>query len=62
MKYYRLYRIDGAGRITAAEWIEATDDNSASEQASSLCGDGASVELWERQRLVARFDSARRTG
>jgi len=53
---YRLYRIDGAGRISAAEWLEAADDRSAREQAESLCADGGTVELWARDRLVARVE------
>lgn len=61
MKNYRLYRIDGAGRISTAEWLEAMDDRSASEQAADLCADGGSVELWARDRLVARV-GAPRTG
>lgn len=60
MKNYRLYRIDGAGRISAAEWIEAANDRSATEQAAALCADGGTVELWARDRLVARVDSPRR--
>lgn len=58
MNNYRLYRIDGAGRIDAAEWLEAADDRSARDQAASLCVDGGSVELWARDRLVARLDSS----
>ena len=59
MKNYRLYRIDGAGRISAAEWIEAADDRSAREQATSLCVRGGAVELWARDRLVARVEGPR---
>jgi hypothetical protein len=59
---YRLYRIDGAGRISAAEWLEAMDDRSASEQAADLCADGGVVELWARDRLVARVAAPPRTG
>ncbi len=62
VKSYRLYRIDGAGRINAAEWIEAANDRSASEQAAELCIDGGTAELWARDRLVARLDSPRRAG
>jgi len=62
VKNYRLYRIDGAGRISTAEWIEAANDRAASEQAASLCPDGGSVELWARDRLIARVDLPRPTG
>jgi hypothetical protein len=52
---YRLYRLDGAGNISSAEWIEASADNDALDQASKLT-DGASFELWERGRLVDSND------
>jgi hypothetical protein len=52
---YRLYRLDGAGKITSAEWIEAGDDADASRQASASAANGV-VELWDRSRLVARID------
>jgi len=29
---YRLYRLDGAGKISSAEWIEATDDEDAARE------------------------------
>ena len=58
MNNYRLYRIDGAGRISTAEWLEAADDDAAREQAILLCANGASVELWARNRLVVRLTSA----
>ena len=50
---YRLYRLDGAGRISGAEWIEATDDDQARAQARSRPSSGG-YELWERYRLVER--------
>jgi len=49
---YRLYRLDGAGRISAADWIEAADDEGAREQAREQCS--GRYELWERNRLVRR--------
>jgi hypothetical protein len=51
---YRLYRLDGAGKITNAEWIEASADGDALEEAKSRCNSG-SFELWEKNRLVERF-------
>jgi hypothetical protein len=55
---YRLYRLDGAGKITAAEWIEAAHDEAALRKANGL--DGATTfELWERNRLVARRQPGR---
>lgn len=57
MNNYRLYRIDGAGRISAAEWLEAPDDRSAEEQAARLCENGGVAELWARDRLIARVEA-----
>jgi hypothetical protein len=52
---YRLYRLDGAGKIAAADWIEAQDDASATRQAKEQAGSsGGFYELWERNRLVER--------
>jgi len=50
---YRLYRLDGAGKITSGEWIAADADDEALHEARRLM-DGASFELWERRRLVDR--------
>lgn len=50
---YRLYRLDGAGRISGAEWIEAAHDDDARSKARAHCG-GDTYELWERYRLVER--------
>jgi hypothetical protein len=50
---YRLYRLDGAGRISAAEWMEAADDDEARSRARAE-PDGRRFELWERNRLVER--------
>lgn len=51
---YRLYRLDGAGRISGAEWIEAIDDAEAKSKARSRPG---RFELWERYRLLERGDA-----
>lgn len=51
MPSYRLYRLDGAGKITTAEWIEADGDADALEKARERCKVG-SYELWDRNRLV----------
>ena len=53
LRTYRLYRLDGAGKISAAEWIEAVDDEEARLQAQGSLG-GARYELWEGRRLVER--------
>ncbi|NUQ18629.1 MAG: hypothetical protein HOP95_09290 [Sphingomonas sp.] len=53
MPTYRLYRLDGAGRISGAEWVEAADDDDARSKARSQSS-SAGYELWERYRLVER--------
>jgi hypothetical protein len=54
MSEYRLYRVDGAGRILSAEWLEAADDDSAVAEART-CAEGTRCEIWQRDRLVARL-------
>ena len=51
-------RRDGAGKISAAEWIEAVDDEEARLKAQNSLG-GASYELWEGRRLVERAPPGR---
>lgn len=51
---YRLYRLDGAGKIASAEWIEAEADEQAQSEARSR-SDSSSFELWDKNRLVERF-------
>jgi hypothetical protein len=58
---YRLYRLDGAGKIVAAGWIEAADDDEAVRLAQDETkAAGWTFELWERNRLVAKSGSRRR--
>ena len=57
MPSYRLYRLDGAGKIVSAEWVEAADDDAAVKHARDsdlpvVC------EMWDRNRLVARIEPA----
>jgi hypothetical protein len=51
---YRIYRLDGAGKITTGEWIEASNDDAAAAQGRERAGQGI-VEVWDRDRLVARL-------
>lgn len=55
MPSYRLYRIDGAGSITSAEWIDAADDDDATRLAREQVPQGL-AEIWQRNRLVARLE------
>jgi hypothetical protein len=50
---YRLYRLDGAGKIAKGDWIQAADDEEARRKALEHV-DSASFELWDRNRLVAK--------
>lgn len=49
---YRLYLLDGAGKITSADWIAADADDQALSHARDRANSGR-FELWERKRLVA---------
>ena len=53
MPAYRLYRLDGAGKISSAVWLDADADDEALRQARQMV-DGIDFELWERGRLVGR--------
>ena len=53
MPAYRLYRLDGAGKITSADWIAADADEDALLRAHLMTGN-ANFELWERKRLIRR--------
>lgn len=54
---YRLYCLDGAGKIVTAEWIEASSDEDAADRARNH-STGLVREVWDRTRLVARIDVA----
>ena len=55
MTAYRLYHIDGAGRFSAAEWIDAADDEAAVDAARAL-NKSIACELWQGQRFVGRVE------
>lgn len=52
MPAYRLYHLDGSGRVNSAEWLEAVDDSDAGNQASKLEMRAVSAELWQGERRV----------
>jgi hypothetical protein len=58
MSDYRLYCLDGAGRISLAEWIEAADDEAAIAKVRELHRQALKCEIWQGQRLVAAFGPA----
>ncbi len=51
MSTYRLYRLDRAGRIEFADWIEADGDEDAARAAHARLGDER-FELWQGGRLL----------
>ena len=53
MPKYRLYKLDGAGSISSAEWIDAGSDEDAVRQARELELVGP-CEIWSGDRRVAR--------
>jgi hypothetical protein len=55
MPVYRVYCLDGAGKVWAAEWMEAEDDSKALESASQF-ESAVRCEVWQGQRLVGRVD------
>ena len=55
---YRLYCLDGAGKVASADWIDADEDEAAVEVARET-HDGYECELWHGRRLVARLDLRR---
>jgi hypothetical protein len=54
MREYRLYCLDGAGKITGAEWIDADCDDEAVRIARDM-NKPVACEVWQRTRFVARI-------
>jgi hypothetical protein len=55
MPEYRVYIIGSDGHFFNAISLECTDDAGAMKQAEKLIH-GHDVELWQRDRKIARFD------
>ena len=53
---YRLYCLDGVGKIVTAEWIDAADDAEAARIARANKSTLAR-EVWDRTRLVTRVEA-----
>ena len=58
MLAYRVYCLDGAGKVWAAEWIEAADD-AAALKAARRFDQAVRCEVWHGQRLVGRVEPDR---
>jgi hypothetical protein len=57
MPTYRAYRIDRRNRIVNGQWLEASNDAEAKDQAEELCDEGApTIELWQATRKVDAID------
>ena len=55
MPAYRLYHLDGAGRVDSAEWLEAENDSYAIERALQVPLKAITAELWQGNRRMACF-------
>lgn len=60
MGTYRIYRLDGLGRIRGAEWLDAIDDRWALEGARALAESGG-CEVWQRDRRIGRVSAVTST-
>ena len=56
MEHYRVYVIGQDGRLIRSIDISCVDDSAAIESAKQFI-DGHDLELWQRDRRIARFDS-----
>jgi hypothetical protein len=55
MPEYRVYIIGSDGHFFNSVPLECADDDEATEKAKQLL-DGHDVELWQRDRKIAKFD------
>jgi hypothetical protein len=53
MGQYRVYRLDGTGRIRAVETLDALDDFFALEGAHAIADVGG-CEVWQLDRKIGR--------
>ena len=58
MADYRVYCMDGTGRIHYAEPVEASDDQDAIRKVHDLKLNALKCEIWLGERLVATLDAA----
>jgi hypothetical protein len=57
MATYRLYLMDGLGKIGTVEFLEAADDREAVHLACEMRL-SVSAEIWDRDRFVAGIPAA----
>ena len=57
MTSYRLYSIDGAGKIVGAQWLDAPSDHEAVDVARTL-NIANKCEVWNRTKLVRCIEPA----
>ena len=58
MPAYRVYCLDGAGKVWAAEWMEAESDSAALNAARQFAG-SPHCEVWLGGRLVGKVEPQR---
>jgi hypothetical protein len=56
LQHYRVYVIGQDGRFIRSIDLSCEDDDDAIKSAKQLI-DGHDLELWQRDRRIARFDS-----
>jgi hypothetical protein len=52
---YRVYIIGNDGHFVSAIQLDCPDDNAAIESAKQFIN-GQDIELWQRERMIAKFD------
>ena len=57
MAAYRLYAMDGSGRINLADWIHAESDEEAIAKARQIEHGRVICEVWLQRRLVCTLRS-----
>jgi hypothetical protein len=58
MGKYRVYRLDGLGRIRSVTWLDAIDDRFALEGAEAIAEPGG-CEVWQLGRKIGRVSAPR---
>jgi hypothetical protein len=55
MSVYRIYMLDGAGRVLTGSDATCANDEAARTWASTTLGGDAQAEIWEADRCVGRI-------